>query len=86
MDDSEDIEQVYLTINRDALRAKGQPDHLLVMIVDELLALVDKGLIESRSCWNEDVAPVLRLNRSAVHYYWFSPTEKGRSEWKQHAG
>jgi hypothetical protein len=84
MDDYEDIEQVYLTINLDALRTKGQPDHLLVTIVDELFALADAGLIEPRSSWREDIAPVAKLNRAAICYYWFFPTERGKDEWKQY--
>lgn len=86
MDDYEDLEQVYLTINRAALRTNGQPKHLLVMIADELLALVDNGLIEPRSSWKDDIAPVAKLNRAAIYCYWFSPTEKGKNEWRQHGG
>jgi hypothetical protein len=85
MDDYEDLEQIYLTINRDALKSKGQPDHLLVTIADEILALLDAGLIEPRSSWKEDVAPISKLNRTAIHCYWFFPTEKGKNEWKNHA-
>jgi hypothetical protein len=50
MDDYEDVEQVYLTINRKFLASinepnYGQPKYQLVHVIDEIRDLLEGGLI-----------------------------------------
>lgn len=49
MDDYEDVEQVYLTINREFLALSGepnygQPKYQLVHVMDEIRGLLEGGL------------------------------------------
>lgn len=82
MDDCEDVEQVYLAINRQQLMANGQPTELLIRIVDEMRCMLNEGLIEAQKSWDETVAPLKTLDLTYIHYYWFVPTQKGKEEWK----
>ena len=82
MDDCEDLEQIYLAVNRKELMANGQPRILLVRIVDEVVRMLDEGLIEAQRSWDETVAPLEKPDLIRAHYYWFGPTAKGREEWR----
>ncbi len=89
MDDYEDVEQVYLTINREFLESRGepnygQPKYQLVPVIDEIRQMLEDGFIKAHVSWDENIAPVNQVNRAALHYYWFAPTEKGKGEWKNY--
>ncbi len=89
MDDYEDLEQVYLTINRESLESRGepkygQPKYRLVPVFDEIGRMFEGGLIKAHISWDENTAPVSQANRAALHYYWFAPTEQGKDEWKNY--
>jgi hypothetical protein len=82
VDDWEDAEQVYLSINRERLMACGQPRELLVRVIDELRQMLSEGLIEAQRSWDETIAPLSTLDLTRIHYYWFSPTQKGQETWR----
>ena len=91
MDDSEDVEQIYLAVNRKVLEMSGeiscgQPKYQLVLVIDEIGRLLEGGLLEARISWDESVAPLDPVNQAKFHYYWFGPTEKGKAEWKNRDG
>jgi hypothetical protein len=87
MDDYEDVEQVYLGINRECLETTneptyGQPKWRLVDMVDEMLRMWEDGLISAHTLSTEGAAPLNRIDHAGIHNYWFAPTEKGKAEWK----
>ena len=84
MDDYEDVEQVYLSINRDALMARGQPDHLLFVVVDEIRNLLASGHVKAEYTNDEGRTPVGNLNQELIFYYWIGPTDKGKQAWKDY--
>lgn len=89
MDDYEDVEQVYLDINRKALGEThepncGQPKYRLVEIVDEIPGLLEEGLIRAHILSKEGAAPIDQIDPAHIHDYWFAPTEKGKGEWESH--
>ena len=89
MDDYEDVEQVYLGVNREALREThepncGQPEYRLVEIVDEIQGLLEGGLIRAHILSSEGAASLNHIDQTRIHDYWFAPTEKGKGEWKSH--
>jgi hypothetical protein len=79
MDDAEDVEQVYLAINRDCL---PQPRFSLGEIIDVIRLMVDKGYIKPDYTNDARLAPLESLNVSLLHHYWFSPTQKGKQAWE----
>jgi len=89
MDDYEDVEQVYLTINREFLESRaepnyGQPKYRLVLVIDEMRQMLEDGFIKAHISWDENLAPVSQLNQAALHYYWVAPTDRGKDQWENH--
>jgi hypothetical protein len=89
MDDYEDLEQIFLGMNREALEATrepnfGQPRYRLVEIVDEIPSLLEQGLIRAHILSSEGATPLSQVDQTRIHDYWFAPTRKGKGEWKNH--
>lgn len=89
MDDYENVEQVYLGMNREALGATkepnfGQPKYRLAAIVDEIASLVEEGFIRAHILSSAGATPLSQVDQTRIHDYWFAPTEKGKREWKNH--
>ena len=83
MDDAEDVEQIYLAVNRNFLESGSiQPEHPLRDIIDELKSLLLGGYLQApKSCNPHTPQPP---DISLLHHYWFSPTEKGKQAWEAH--
>lgn len=73
MDDSEDVEQLYLM-----LRQQSTPLH---DVIDAITYLLRNGFIEVSHTNDERIAPVNPINFAMIHHYWFSPTQKGQAAW-----
>jgi len=83
MDDAEDIEQIYLSINQERFSGgAGQPEIFLREIMDEIPCMLEDGLIKAAFSNDKELAPLGTLEMSLLHYYWFSPTEAGLKIWK----
>lgn len=83
MDDAEDVEQVYLSANRNEfLAAPCQPRFPLREIVDEMKLLLEEGFVEACFTNDEKQAPLDNLNLALFHHYWFSPTKRGKELWE----
>jgi hypothetical protein len=83
MDDAEDVEQVYLSANRDGLLNEPlQPRFALRDIIEEMKLMLGEGLIEVKYSNDERQAPLNNINVLLFHYYWFSPTESGKEAWQ----
>jgi len=91
-DDAENIEQIYLWANSDFAQEKRLPvdlvqrkilhgRFLLHILIDEVVRMLKEGYIQAKYSHNEGVAPLVPVNLTALHYYWFAPTEKGRIAW-----
>jgi hypothetical protein len=78
MDDSEDVEQVYLSANEVRFETETQPQFPLRGIVDEMRLMLEEGYIKPDFSDDEQQAPLGLINVSLFHHYWFSPTEKGK--------
>ena len=87
-DDYEDIEQLYLYANR-TIAEDGQGNLQVPQIssrirfplrelLDEIANLLREGYIEAKYSNDEERAPLEPMNISALHHYWFGPTEKGK--------
>jgi hypothetical protein len=83
MDDAEDIEQIYIAINSERLQTGGQPEIFLRDIMDEIPAMLGEGLIKAEFSNDSKIAPLDRVNIRLLHYYWFSPTEGGKTLWSK---
>ncbi len=93
-DDFEDIERLYLYVNRqlDKERSAGLDFPLMVIrerfplrdLIDEIGHMLQQGYIEAMISNDESIAPLRPLNVSALHHYWFGPTAKGKRAWKAH--
>ena len=82
MDDAEDVEQIYLAVNRRSLQAGSiQPEYPLREIVDGLDLLLKDGYLDAPKFCNETSLP-MPPDRSLLHHYWFRPTEKGKQAWR----
>jgi hypothetical protein len=91
MDDYEDVEPVYLTINREFLESRDEPnygqlEYRLVLVIDEIRQMLEAGLIKAHISCDENIAPLSQPNQAALHYYWFAPTDRGKDQWKIHRG
>ena len=84
-DDAENIEQIYLDANSEYINGE-RPNikYLLHTLIDEIVCLLKGGYVEPQYSHNEKIAPLSSVNLSALHYYWFSPTDKGRAAWQAH--
>jgi hypothetical protein len=81
MDDAEDVEQLYLAVNRSSLEAGSlEPAHPLRAIIDELNSLFKESYVEAPRFCNSGLPEP--LDSSLLHHYWFSPSEKGKQAWK----
>jgi hypothetical protein len=85
MDDSEDVEQVYLAANESRFETGTQPQFPLREIIDEMKLLLEEGFIKPHFSNDEKLAPLGVVNLSQFHHYWFSPTKKGKELWADHA-
>jgi len=81
MDDSEDVEQVYLSVNRDRFETDRQPEFYLREIIDEMKSMLEEGYIKTEFSNDEKLAPLGDTNSSLSHHYWFAPTQKGKEVW-----
>jgi hypothetical protein len=92
-DDYENIEQVYLCVNRDFVKERELGleipltilevnKHLLHDVIDELADMLEEGYIKAKHSNDESVAPLGAVNPTALHHYWFGPTEKGKRAWE----
>jgi hypothetical protein len=84
MDDSEDVEQVYLSVNRSRFETGLQPEFYLREIIDEMELMLEEGYIKADFSNDKKLAPISNVNSSLFHHYWFSPTEKGKEVWAAH--
>jgi len=84
MDDSEDVEQVYLSVNRSHFETETQPQFYLREIIDEMRFMLEEGYIKANYSNDEKLAPLVAVNHSTFHHYWFTPTEKGKEVWAAH--
>ena len=66
MDDAEDVEQVYLTINRGCL---PQSRFSLGAVIDVIRLMVDEGYIKAEYTNDARLAPLESLNVSLLHHY-----------------
>jgi len=84
MDDAEDIEQLYLSVNRAGF-ATGpfQPKFFLRDVVDEIVCLIEGGLIEAKYSNDQARCPLNKLEPTLLHHYWFAPTKSGMELWKR---
>jgi hypothetical protein len=81
LDDPEDIEQIYLAVNRGFLDPGYiQPKHSLRDVVDEVRSLLLGGYLEAPKFCNP-LTPQ-PPDSSLLHHYWFGPTEKGKHAWE----
>jgi len=86
-DDYEDVEQLYLYANRDpaeeeAGRASLPPIASQIRfplrdVLDEIAEMLREGYIEPKYSNDQEVARVDKVNFTALHHYWFGPTDKG---------
>lgn len=82
MDDAEDVERVYLSLNWNELKEGSmQPKFPLHEIIDEMKSMLREGHITARYTNDEVLAPIASLDSQSIHQYWFSPTDKGRRLW-----
>ncbi|MGA2696268.1 MAG: hypothetical protein ABSE92_09405 [Terriglobales bacterium] len=79
MDDAEDVEQIYRSLNRTVLEYPNEPKHPLRAIIDELKYTFEEGLVKADYTNNESVAPLATVKFDLFHHYWFSPPEKGKN-------
>ena len=86
MDDREDVEQVYLAVNRSRFESEIQPQFCLREIIDEMKFMLDEGYIKADYSNNEKLAPLGDVKTSLFHHYWFSPTETGKEAWQVRCG
>jgi hypothetical protein len=83
MDDAEDVEQVYLSANRDVLfKEPLQPRFALRDIIDEMKLMLDEGYIKAHYSNDEKQAPLDNINLLLFYHYWFSPIESGKEVWR----
>lgn len=82
MDDYEDVEQVYLSVNRNAFeRNPCVPQFRLRDVIDDLKSLLAEGLVELAPSQCQPAGPEVEF-----HEQWFFPTDKGREAWKHESG
>ncbi len=86
VDDCEDVEQVYLCVNRVQFEARNQPQFFLREIVDEMKRMLEEGYIKADFSNDEKLVPLGDINPSLLHHYWFSPTKKGKEVWEITSG
>jgi hypothetical protein len=84
MDNCEDVEQVYLSVNESRFETEPQPEFSLREIIDEMKLMLEEGYIKVDFSNDEKLAPFGDINPSLFHHYWFSPTEKGKEVWAAH--
>jgi hypothetical protein len=83
MDDAEDIEQIYLSTNRDEFsKEPRQPRFSLREIIDEMKFMLREGYIKADISNDEKQAPLGDVNLMLFHHYWFSPTKTGKEAWQ----
>lgn len=83
MDDAEDVEQVYLSMNRDEFLKELQPCYALRDIFDEMKLMLETGYIRVYSSNDEIGAPLENVNFTPFHHYWFLPTDAGKDTWQK---
>jgi hypothetical protein len=81
MDDCEDVEQVYLSVNESRFETEPQPEFPLREIIDEMELMLEEGYIKADHLNGEQLSPPGSVNPSLFHHYWFSPTAKGKEVW-----
>jgi hypothetical protein len=86
MDDSEDVEQVYLSTNETRFETETQPQFPLREIIDEMKFMLEEGYIKPDFSNDEKLAPLGEVNLSLFHHYWFSPTKRGKEVWEVTSG
>lgn len=74
----------YLAVNRVGDELHFQPDNHLRDVIDQMKLMIEEGYIKADFSNDEESAPLSDLNLSLFHYYWFSPTEKGKQVWTAH--
>jgi hypothetical protein len=83
MGDAEDVEQIYVSANRDGLlKEQLQPQFALRDIIDEMKLMLGEGHIKSHFSNDEKLAPLHNINLLLFHHYWFSPTKSGKEAWQ----
>ncbi len=93
-DDYEDVEQLYLFVNRDFAaeselgvrfsRNVIEVRFSLRELMDEIANMLDEEFIEAKHSSDEKVAPLNAFNLKLLHHYWFGPTEKGHRAWSSY--
>jgi hypothetical protein len=83
MDDAEDIEQIYLSINGSYIKKKITPDFPLREIIDGINLLLDGGFVAARRSDDHIKAPLDKIDSGMLHYYYFSPTKAGHAFWDE---
>jgi hypothetical protein len=77
-DDYEDVEQLYLYANPGLPQVRWP----LRDVVDEVVNMLREEYIATKYSNNEALAPLQRVNFTALHHYWFEATPKGTEAWK----
>lgn len=83
MDDAEDIEQIYLSINGSYIKKKITPDFPLREIIDGINLLLSQGYVAARRSDDQIKAPLDKVDPGMLHYYYFAPTAAGRAFWDE---
>lgn len=81
MDDPEDVEQIYLAVNRSFLEAGSTaPVHSLRDVIDHISGLLSGGYLEAPKFCNPHTPHP--PDSSLLHHYWFGPTKQGKHAWE----
>jgi len=93
-DDYEDVEQLYLFVNRRLSEEREKdiqfPRMLLEIrfplreIWDEIAEMLAEGYIEAKYSNDEKIASLPSVDFTLLHHYWFGPTAKGIRTWSAH--
>lgn len=93
-DDYENIEQLYLFVNRDLVEERRltlefprqiiRVRYALHTVIDVIAEMLREGYIEAKYSNDKDLAPLRSLDFAGLHHYWFGPTEKGTKLWEAH--
>jgi hypothetical protein len=96
-DDYEDLEQLYLSANREFSEEEQQNiwfPRMLVQVrfplrdlIDEIGSMLSEGYIKVKYSSDDRGSPFDEQgvpDLAALHHYWFGATEKGTRAWKAH--
>ena len=50
-------------------------------LLDVIAEMIREGYIEAKYSNDEEIAPLLTIDFSALHHYWFGATQRGIEAW-----